>query len=190
MLVSRIIAVLAGILVFAGCSDSNGGSLEKKLTGTALSVVDQTPQANRDFVVRDLSKAADEQIIAEGQSDANGSFLVKIIGDATNLIIAFPESNGEPRTSGLASFLEGATVEKDLNSATDIACVAGAQALADESIISKDLTAQRIANLEAGAQEVLESQSVDFRDSASVQAAVNQVRANTNDGAHAPSQDH
>lgn len=184
------IAVFAAlsVLLSSACSDSNStGSIERKVTGTALSVVDGSPQPNRGFVVLDLSKTGDDQKIAEGTSDASGSFLFKILGDARNLIVAFGPVESEPRTSGLVSLLETAEVSKDLDNATDIACQAGAQALGDGSLVSTDLNAARIANLEAGAQQVLDSQSVDFSDSASVQNAVDQVRASTNDGAQAPS---
>ena len=178
---------LLNVVLLAACSSSSGdGALESKITGQAQSVLDGTPQANRDFVVLDLSKTGEDQQIGSGSSDSSGGFEFKITGTATNIIVAFGATANEPRTSGLASFLEQRDVSKNLNNVTDIACQAGAQAVGDSSLVSTDLTAQRIANLELGAAQVLQSQSVDFNNADSVQAAVDQVRSLTNDGAQPP----
>ena len=177
---------MMSVALQSACSDgSSGGGVELKVSGTALSVLDGSPQPNRSFVVLDLSKAGDENKIAEGISDANGGFAIKILGDARNLIVAFGAIENEPRTSGLVSLLESSTVTKTLDNATDIACQAGAQALAD-GLAAADLNAVRISNLELAAAQVLASQSVDFTDADSVQAAVDQVRSSTMDGAEPP----
>ena len=91
-------------IIFAGlmgsaCSDGKGNSTEGEISGRATSVLNKTIQANRAFVVLDLAKSAEEQLVNEGFSDASGGFTAKVGIDTRNLIVAFPQTDTEPRTS-------------------------------------------------------------------------------------------
>ncbi|MGJ8669308.1 MAG: hypothetical protein ACSHXK_07475 [Oceanococcus sp.] len=186
--IKTALLLLMSVALLSACSDSSSGNgFQFKVSGTALSVVDGSPQANRDFDVIDLAKTGDDKVVADGSSDASGGFAIKILGDSRNLIVEFGATDSEPRTSGLFSLLENSTVTKSLDNATDIACQAGVEALAD-GLAPTDLDAKRISNLEQAATQVLASQSVDFKDPDSIQNAVDEVRSLTNDGAEPPPQ--
>lgn len=179
-------------LSMAGCSDSNGQG-EQEISGIATSVVTKTPQENRAFVVVDLAKSdnpdteVDETVVASGVSGPLGAFSAKLGLDVNNVFIAFPATDGDPRTSGLFSLVETDAGEKTLEDFTDIACVAGAQIVGEGVVPASLMNAERIDNLEAGAKEVLATQSVDFNDTDSFNAAVQRTRELTADGDNPPS---
>ena len=142
-------------------------------------------QANRAFVVNDLSKPAAEEKVAEGVSDSNGRFSITIKGNTFYIVFPPISGGGEPRSSGLAS-LAGGDVEKTLKNDTDIACVAGVTAVRGGAITADQLTTQRIANLEAAARKILAARTVDFNNAEDVGAAAAEARQMTSEGANPP----
>lgn len=186
-------ATVLSALMLAACGGS-GGQSERELSGVALGVISKTVQPDRSFVVVDLAKSdnpdteVDETVVATGVSDALGAFSAKFGLDVSNVFVAFPATDSEPRTSGLFSVLEGDVRGKDLEDFTDIACVAGARIVGEGVVPALQMDGQRIANLEAGAREVLATQSVDFNDPDSFDAAVQRTRALTSDGSTPPAE--
>jgi hypothetical protein len=182
------IAAALSALLLGACSDDDDN--ERVITGEALSVLNKVAQPNRDFVVVDLAKLADadpdNNVVAQGTSDIEGAFRAKVGLDVDSVLVNFPAVEGEPRTSGLISLIEGNPQRKTLEDFTDIACAAGAGAVGDGSVEASAMDRTRIANLELGAQQVLSEQSVDFNDPDSLGAAVARVREITNDGDNPP----
>ncbi|MEW6166082.1 MAG: hypothetical protein AB1651_00035 [Pseudomonadota bacterium] len=174
--------------VLSGCDDDDDDGVDdiKNVTGVVLSVLNGGVQANREFAVFDLAQPADAAPVASGTSDSNGEFSFSLKG-IDIVFVAFPpvEATAEPRSSGLV-FLDAKNNQKQLEDFTDVACVAGVSAVRDGSIAAAQLDDARIANLEAGAQQVIEQDGVDFTNADSVNAAVAKVREITNDGANPP----
>lgn len=174
-------------IALAGCGgDGSSGGGSKKLSGIVQSVLSDAVQANRPFIVNDLEKTGVEEKIAEGMSDSNGNYSVEI-EDGKFIYIVFPptQAGGEPRSSGLADLDDG-DVQKTLSDSTDIACQAGVTAVRDGTLRAEQMDATRIANLEAGASDVLNTTMVNFNDPAAVAMAATRVRIITNDGANPP----
>lgn len=189
---NKLLAAAVATLVLSACGSSSSGPAERDIRGIALSVLTKVEQPNRDFVVIDLAKSddestpdVDETVVARGVSDIVGAFAAKVGLDTTNIFVAFPPVDGEPRTSGLFD-LSSDSNDKTLEDFTDIACVAGVSAVREGAILASELDQGRITNLEAAAIQVLQEQSVDFNDNDSFNAAVTRVRELTNDGANAP----
>jgi hypothetical protein len=184
MLRSRgsVLATLLAAVLLSSCGSDGGGT--NKVIGTALSVISEAEQAERGFVVNDLAQPPETETIFEGTSNENGVFEFEIKG--TRIVyVVFPPVNDEPRTSGLVFIDEKATL-KTLRDLTDVACVAGVTAVRSGELAAELLTAERIANLETAAQQVIASDGVDFNDDASVGAAAAKVRELTNDGEFPP----
>jgi hypothetical protein len=149
-------------------------------------VVSEAAQANRTFVVNDLAEPPETEKVFTGESNENGVFEFEIKGNRIVFIVFPPvEATAEPRTSGLVFIKDGQTV-KDLRDLTDVACVAGVTAVRSGALAANLLTTERIANLEAAAQQVIASDGVDFNDPESVGAAAAKVRELTNDGEFPP----
>lgn len=112
--------------------------------------------------------------------DVLNGFPVQVIVDLD------PADNCGSRISALIDIRDQPAPVRDLNGASDIAAEAGLRAVDDASIAATELTLQRINNLEAGAQFVINTRGVNFRDPADMTAAALIVREITNDGAFAP----
>ena len=183
---SALAWMLFASALLSGCSDDDDGVDVKNVSGVVLSVLNDSLQADRDFVVFDLNQPADAAPVVTGTSDANGEFSFSLKGTSIIFVAFTPvEATGEPRSSGLY-FLDAKNSDKQLEDFTDVACVAGVTAVRSGDLPAAQLTAERIANLEAGAQQVIEQDGVDFTNADSVNAAAAKVREITDDGAHPP----
>lgn len=189
---TRATAVIIATLCLAACGGSGGGGgdSEVTVTGTARSVLNDSVQASRDFVVQDLGQPADAAPVASGTSDSNGVYTFQYKGGVTAIIV-FPPVVGalsDPRSSGLFSVAAGDVSNRILKDETDLACIAGVTAVraTPTGLDPALLTATRIANLEAAARIVIDAGGVDFTDADSVSAGAAQVRQMTNDGANPP----
>lgn len=177
--------VISAAALLSGCSDGDDGVDVKNVDGVVLSVLNDALQANRDFAVFDLTLPADAEPVVTGTSDSNGAFSFSIKGTAIFVAFAPIDATGEPRSSGLL-FLGAKNNQKQLEDFTDVACVAGVTAVRSGDLPAAQLTAERIGNLEAGAQQVIAQDGVDFTNADSVNAAAAKVREITEDGAHPP----
>lgn len=179
-------ALIAAALALSACGSDNDDNDVKRVVGTALSVLTEAAQADRPFVVNDLALPPETEQVFAGVSSENGAFEFELKGTRIVYVVFPPvESTAEPRTSGLVFLDEGQTV-KTLRDLTDVACVAGVTAVRSGALAANLLTAERIANLEAAAQQVIASDGVDFNDAASVGAAAAKVRELTGDGEFPP----
>lgn len=181
------IALFATMLAACGGGDGegeNGRNGLSRVTGVAQSVLNGAPQAARDFQILDLEAPADSEPVATGVTDSNGAFdvLLRRVG-LTYIVFPPSDSVGEPRTSGLIS-LDNQQTQKTLNDFTDVACVAGVTAVLSGDLDPALLTQERIDNLESAAAFVIQRDNVDFTDDDSVNAAAQEVRDITNDGAN------
>ena len=174
------------VALLTGCSDDDDTI---GVSGVVRSVVNDAVQANRDFVVKDADNALAD--VASGKSDSNGNFSFSLGKGTLHIVIIFPPvtASAEPRSSGL--LFVGDDTAKTLDAVTDLACQAGVTALTAGDLTADDLDSTRIANLEAGAEDVLaqheaDGDPVDFSDPDSVAAAAQEVRDLTNDGDNPP----
>lgn len=188
----RLAVAFATSLLLAACGGNDAEDVNARtLIGTALSVLDGSPQPNRAFTVIDLAQPSGSPAatVANGTSSSTGQFSFDV-KSGLHIIVVFPPSGNQPRTSGLFSVDETGN-GKALQNFTDIACQAGATAVGAGAITAAQLDQARINNLEAGAQTVLSEHNaanapVDFTDAQSVSDAANEVRTRTDDGAHGP----
>ena len=102
----------------------------------------------------------------------------------------WPEGSEAEHREEIGRFLAGtspepaAVLEKVLDPATSIACVAGLSAVGD-TITQEQLDEERVQNLEDAAVGYLEANpDFDFYDPDDFDAAVEAVRNSTNDGEH------
>ncbi|MFA5939641.1 MAG: hypothetical protein WC809_09840 [Sinimarinibacterium sp.] len=185
--VAIIVLTLTGLTTVSGCGGDGGGVNVKGVTGSVLSVLDGSAQASRPFIVNDLSQPPESAQVSSGTSDSNGQYTFELKGIKGTIYVVFPpnDATGEPRSSGLV-YLGERENEKTLQNFTDVACVAGVTAVLSGDLPVEQLTAERIANLEAAAQQVIAEDGVDFTNADSVNAAAARVRELTNDGANPP----
>jgi hypothetical protein len=120
-----------------------------------------------------------------GTTDADGNFVVNVQVQAViAVVVEGMTSDGAVDISGLYN-PDGMTIEKDLDQATSIACVAGISAIEDDSITEEQLDDARVLNLEdAAAEYIVANPDFDFYNEVEVNAAVAAVRSATNDGAN------
>jgi len=120
-----------------------------------------------------------------GTTDADGNFVVDVQAQPVIAIIVQGMTNdGDVEISGLYN-PDQPTIEKDLDTATSIACTAGISAINDGSITEEQLDEARVLNLEDAASEcIVANTDFDFYDQLDVDAAVAAVRSATNDGAN------
>ncbi|MBT8452684.1 MAG: hypothetical protein KJO40_12020 [Deltaproteobacteria bacterium] len=194
--------VLAGVLVsimglaflVVGCGSTGGGvgGALTRVIGQALAPETDGNQQNAvplgDGTVVLLQYDDDgnlENPIMVGGTDADGNFVVDVQAQAVVAIIVQGTTNdGDVEISGLYN-PDRPTIEKDLDPATSIACVAGISAIEDDSITEDQLDQGRVLNLEdAAAQYIAANPEFDFYDPANVDTAVAAVRSATNDGAN------
>ena len=195
---ARNLLVAVGMLTaslawpLAGCSSDGGGiggSLSRIL-GQALAPetdgaqTNLVPLADRNVVLLQYDENGDIQRATIGKTDANGNFIAEVEAQAVIAIeIAGETNDGEVTVSGLYN-PDQPMIEKDLDPATSVACIAGLSAIGDGSITQEELDETRVQNLEDASLDYIDANpDFDFYDSADVDAAVAAVRAATNDGA-------
>lgn len=194
------VGMLAASLAWplAGCSSDGGGiggSLSRIL-GQALAPetdgaqTNLVPLADRNVVLLQYDENGDIQRATIGKTDANGNFIAEVEAQAVIAIeIAGETNDGEVTVSGLYN-PDQPMIEKDLDPATSVACIAGLSAIGDGSITQEELDETRVQNLEDASLDYIDANpGFDFYDSADVDAAVAAVRAATNDGANPASPD-
>jgi len=188
----RLLVGMFGALLCCGCGGHGGGvdgdgliDLRGVATLPPQVAAGKVAAANAPFQVIDFERAPAKQLVASGVTDANGVYAVQIVQSKVVAVIV----TGAVRVSGLISADESeigkvADIAKDFDGITDVACQAGVNAISDGSVNPDDFSAERIDNLEAGA--ALIAAQVNYFDPNSVNAAAEQVRDLTDDGAHAP----
>ena len=88
------------------------------------------------------------------------------------IVIAGETNDGEVEVSGLYN-PDQPMIEKDLDPATSVACIAGLSAIGDGSITQEELDETRVQNLEDASLDYIDANpDFDFYDSADVDAAV------------------
>ncbi len=198
---SRTRTALAGLLVsimglaplVVGCSSSGGGvgGALTRVIGQALAPETDGNQQNAvplgegTVVLLQYDEDGNLQDAVVGTTDADGNFVVDVQAQAVVAVVVQGMTNdGDVEISGLYN-PDQPTIEKDLDPATSIACIAGISAVGDDSITEEQLDQGRIQNLEDAATDyIVANPDFDFYDSADVEAAVATVRSATNDGAN------
>ncbi len=181
-----ITALFLTLLLFAGCDGSSGGNDSILLEGTALlppGIGESEAAREAPFEVWDLRKPQAQRVIAEGITDGEGRYSVRISRALAVAVVVF----ADVRVSGLIDTSEetapdSALFSKTFEMKTDLACEAGVTALDEEALDVRALNALRIANLEKAAEIVLAEGGVDFTNPASVSAAALRVREISGDG--------
>jgi hypothetical protein len=141
----------------------------------------RVPAANAPVQVLDVTRAADQQVVATSTTNSDGAFDVEVTRTELLAII----TQGEVRVAGLISpnsSTRALEIVKNFTDFTDIACEAGLTAVGNGSVRAADFDTTRIAILEEAAVQVLKEGTVNFRDPATVTAAALRVLALTNNG--------
>lgn len=192
-LAAVVLSAVASVSFVSGCSSNGGG------VGGALSRVlgqafapetdgeqrNTVPLAEGSVVLLQYDEDGNLQSAMVGTTDADGNFVVDVQAQAVVAIVVQGTTNdGNVEISGLYNPDEP-RIEKDLDPATSIACIAGISAIGDDSITEEQLDEARIQNLEdAAAAYLVANPDFDFYSQAEVDAAVAAVRSATNDGAN------
>lgn len=176
-------AAVALAMLLGGCGGGGSGSSNRVTVGgdARFPVANGGgPVADAPFIIIDPARPNDP--LSSDVSTSAGHFFGIIRKTTSVAVILTGVVQGKTiRVSGLLDANEN-NVDKQLDGQTDIACEAGVQAVIDGDIDEDDLDAERIANLEDAAADLVDD--TDFTNPASVTAAAAQVRARTNDGAH------
>jgi hypothetical protein len=192
LLVTVALSSFALALLVAGCSSNGGvGVALSRVLGQAFATEtdgDQNntvPLAEADVILLQYDEEGNLQRAFVGMTDANGNFVVDVQAQPVVAIVVEGMTNdGNVDISGLYNPDEP-TIEKDLDTATSIACIAGISAINDGSITEEQLDEARIQNLEDAAVEYIASNpEFDFYNDVERDAAVAAVRSATNDGAN------
>ncbi len=192
-LAAVVLSAVASVSFVVGCSSSGGGigGALTRVIGQALAPEtngDQTnpvPLADGTVVLLQYDEDGNLQSAMVGTTDADGNFVVDVEAQAVvAVVVQGATNNGEVDISGLYN-PDQTTIEKDLDPATSIACIAGLSAIGDDSITKEQLDEARVQNLEdAAAAYLLANPDFDFYNEAEVETAVAAVRSETNDGAN------
>ena len=193
LLVTVALSSFALALLVAGCSSNGGGvggALSRVLgqafaTETDGDQKNTVPLAEGTVILLQYDEEGNLQDAVVGTTDADGNFVVDVQAQAVVAIVIQGMTNdGDVEISGLYNPDEP-TIEKDLDPATSIACIAGISAIGDDSITEEQLDEARVQNLEdASAEYIVANPDFDFYNQADVDAAVAAVRSATNDGAN------
>lgn len=169
---SRRSLLVGGGLAFVGCGTSQR-SLHLTGTATFPDSVGGGPVRNSRFVVRDVNQPG-APIVAEGRSDADGSWFVpEARGITVAVIFDRPDNVLRVRVSGLTRPDETGFF-KGLDGRTDIACEAGLSAVLQGIITAAQLNGALIARLEAAATPFVGR--TNFRAAASVSSSALALR--------------
>jgi hypothetical protein len=167
-----------------------GGALSRVLgqafaTETDGDEKNTVPLADGTVILLQYDEEGNLQEAMVGTTDADGNFVVDVEAQPVVAIVVQGMTNdGDVDISGLYN-PDQAMIEKDLDPATSIACIAGISAIDDGSITEEQLDEARIQNLEDAAGEyIVANPEFDFYDPTDVDAAVAAVRGATNDGAN------
>ena len=192
ILARLLVSIIVLAFLIVGCSSSGGGvgGALTRVIGQALAPETDGNQQNAvplgdgTVVLLQYDENGNLQEAMVGTTDADGNFVVDVQAQAVVAIVVQGMTNdGDVDISGLYN-PDQPTIEKDLDPATSIACVAGISAIEDDSITEEQLDQGRVQNLEdASAEYIAANPDFDFYDPANVDAAVAAVRSATNDGA-------
>lgn len=186
---------LMSVAVF-GCSSEGGNRVGEglaRIAGRALAPEESqaVPLSNETVVLLTYDEQGAIVTAEVGTTDADGRFLVDVEAqEVIALIVNGMTEEGEAEISGLFNPEADATLDKDLDAATSIACVAGISAIGDGSITQDELDETRVKNLEDAAAAYIEANptllTFDFYSDPARGAAVEAVRTATDDGANPP----
>ncbi len=188
------LAVALVVSAAPGCSSSSGsaGGPISRLVGPALAPENDDTVPPADEVVVLLTYDDEGNIVSAevGTTDANGQFVVDVEAQAVvAIVVGGMTDEGDTEVSGLFNPDEP-MIEKDLDEATSIACVAGLTAVDDGSITEEQLNAERVQNLEAASVDyILANPGFDYYSEPDRTSAVEAVRVATDDGAHPAASD-
>jgi len=193
LLASILFLTAALSFIAAGCSSTGGGvgGPLSRVIGRALAPENDgnqdklVPLPDATIVLVEFNEDGSVKRTQVGMTDADGNFVVNVNAQPVIAVVINGETNdGEVEVSGLYNpDLE--TIEKDLDPATSVACIAGITAVVDGSITDEQLNESRVQNLEdASVDYIAANPDFDFYNSDDVDAAVAAVRAATNDGAN------
>jgi hypothetical protein len=193
--VTALAAALA-VSMAPGCSTSSGtaGGPISRLIGQALAPEpdsDETfPLANQVVVLLTYDDEGNIVSAEVGATDANGQFIVDVEAQAVvAVVVGGMTDEGDTDISGLFNPDEP-EIEKDLDEATSIACVAGLTAIGDGSITEEQLNAERVQNLEtASVDYIVANPDFDYYSETDRISAVEAVRVATDDGAQPAASD-
>ena len=179
--------VLVGLAAL-GCSSTGTGTKVGQLLGRALAPENgqAVPLVNETIVLLTYDDEGNIVMAEVGTTDENGEFQVDVEAQAVvALVVNGMTDEGMAEISGLYNPEEGVVIDKVLDPATSIACVAGLSAIGDGSITDEQLDDERVGNLEDAADGyILANPDFDFYDADDRAAAVEAVRASTDDGAN------
>jgi hypothetical protein len=174
----------------SGCSGTGDGNRFGELLGRVLAPESgqPVPLANETVVLLTYDEEGNIVTAEVGTTDENGEFKVDVEAQAVvALVVSGMTDDGTAEISGLYNPEAGLVLEKVLDQATSIACVAGLTAVGDDSITQEQLDQERVDNLEDGADAYIEANpDFDFYDARQRDAAVEAVRTSTDDGANPP----
>jgi len=180
-------------LLVLGCSSSGGsvGAGLSRIVGQAFAPesdgdeTKQVPLGDATVVLLEYDEDGVLQSAQVGTTDPDGKFIVDVEAQAVIAIeVQGMTNDGDTKISGLYNPDEP-MIEKDLDAATSVACIAGLTAIGDGSITQEELDETRIQNLEDAALGYIEANpDFDFYNPNDVTAAVDAVRTATDDGAH------
>lgn len=193
LLVAVVFLTAALSLAVSGCSSEGGGigGGLSRILGQAFAPETDGQQANLvplqngTVVLVEFDENGDVQSAVVGMTDADGNFQVDVNAQAVvAVVVQGATDDGDVEISGLYN-PDQPTIEKDLDPATSVACIAGISAVGDGSITDEELDETRVQNLEDASVDYIEANpDFDFYNSDDIDAAVAAVRAATNDGAN------
>jgi len=173
-----------------GCNGTSAGTRFGELLGRALAPEngEAVPLANETVVLLTYDEDGNIVTAEVGTTDENGDFRVDVEAQAVvALVVSGMTDDGDAEISGLYNPEAGVVLDKVLDQATSIACVAGLTAIGEDSITQAELDQERIDNLEAAAEAYIEANpEFDFYDAGDRETAVDAVRTSTDDGANPP----
>ncbi|MBT8468420.1 MAG: hypothetical protein HKN10_17310 [Myxococcales bacterium] len=193
LLVTVVVSSFILALPIAGCGSDGaalGGALSRVFGRAFAPETDgdqknSVPLADGTVILLQYDEEGNLESAEVGMTDASGNFVVDVQAQPVVAIVVQGMTNdGNVDISGLYNPDEP-TIEKDLDPATSVACIAGISAIDDGSITEEQLDEARIQNLEdAAADYIAANPDFDFYDSMDVDAAVAAVRTATDDGAN------
>lgn len=181
-------ALVLGGVSAVGCSSSSDGNRFGQLLGQALAPENDVPVplASETVVMLTYDEEGTLVMAEVGTTDENGEFQVDVEAQAVvALVVGGMTDEGDTEISGLYNPEAGVVLEKVLDPATSIACVAGLTAIGDGSITPQELDEQRVQNLEEASEDYIAANpNFDYYDETDRMDAVAAVRIATDDGAN------
>lgn len=195
LLAAVVLLTAASSWTVTGCSSDGGGVRGpiSRIIGRALApesdgdVKNAVPLETADVVLLTYDEEGNLERAQVGTTDSDGNFVVEVEAQAViAIVVEGATKDGDVDVSGLYNPNQNQPmIEKDLDPATSVACVAGLSAIGDDSISEEQLDEARVQNLEDASVDYIDANpDFDFYDADDVDAAVAAVRAATNDGAN------